>query len=160
MLADPDSVVAKPLSTFRKSERFRRKLAAISALTACSVDRAFARFVQNYAVRMSEFVRNFRAREQQREMTESTRRKKFFELTASRYLFSAFGAGEATSFWKRGSFRSGSNMGSSRSSSGGVLIGIASVRCWGNRLRCGRKRKPCERERDENESEPQLRPAD
>src|SRR6266567_2301846 len=27
-----------------------------------------------------------------------------------------FGAGEATSFWKRGSFRSGSNMGSSRSS--------------------------------------------
>src|SRR5437660_3836721 len=29
-----------------------------------------------------------------------------------------FGAGEATSFWKRGSFRSGSNIGSSRSSAG------------------------------------------
>jgi hypothetical protein len=29
-----------------------------------------------------------------------------------------FGAGEARSFWKRGSFRSGSNIGSSRSSAG------------------------------------------
>src|SRR5438477_10373478 len=32
--------------------------------------------------------------------------------------FASFGAGEATSFWKRGSFRSGSNIGSSRSSAG------------------------------------------
>ena len=47
-------------------------------------------------------------------------------LAASRvFLFSSstkavpyFGAGEATSFWKRGSFLSGSNMGSSRSSAG------------------------------------------
>src|SRR6266852_145823 len=121
MLADPDSAVMKPLSTFRKSERFRRKLAAISALNAFARNVGFGRIAQNYAVRVSEFVRDFRAREQQREMTESTRRKKFFELTASRYLFAAFGAGEATSFWKRGSFRSGSNIGSSRSSAFGPL---------------------------------------
>ena len=48
-----------------------------------------------------------------------------------------FGAGEATSFWKRGSFRSGSNIGSSRSSAGvsgtllanGPLYGIESNFC-------------------------------
>jgi hypothetical protein len=34
----------------------------------------------------------------------------------SRYLFADSDAGEATSFWKRGSFRSGSNIGSSGSS--------------------------------------------
>jgi hypothetical protein len=47
-------------------------------------------------------------------------------LAASRvFLFSSstkavpyFGAGEVTSFWKRGSLRSGSNIGSSRSSAG------------------------------------------
>ncbi len=38
-------------------------------------------------------------------------------LTSSRYLSAVFGAVEA-SFWKRGSFRSGSNIGSSRSSAG------------------------------------------
>src|ERR1700730_1462714 len=32
--------------------------------------------------------------------------------------FASFGAGEAASFWKRGSFRSGSNIGSSRRSAG------------------------------------------
>jgi hypothetical protein len=35
-----------------------------------------------------------------------------------RYLFAAFGAANSASFWKRGSFRSGSNMESSRSSAG------------------------------------------
>jgi len=35
----------------------RRKLAAISTLTASSGNAAFARFAQNYAVRVSEFVR-------------------------------------------------------------------------------------------------------
>jgi hypothetical protein len=39
-------------------------------------------------------------------------------LTSSRYLFAGFGAGEAASFSKRGSFRSGSNIGSSRSGAG------------------------------------------
>jgi hypothetical protein len=39
-------------------------------------------------------------------------------LTGSRYLFAAFGASDVASFWKRGSFRSGSNIGSSRSSAG------------------------------------------
>ena len=34
------------------------------------------------------------------------------------YLFATSGANEATSSWKRGSFRSGSNIGSSRSSAG------------------------------------------
>jgi len=34
------------------------------------------------------------------------------------YLFAPFGMDEATSFWKRGSFRSGSNIGSSRSNAG------------------------------------------
>src|SRR5437899_8534432 len=42
-----------------------------------------------------------------------------FDYNRSRHgcLYS-FGAGEAASFWKRGSFRSGSNIGSSRSSAG------------------------------------------
>src|SRR6476660_10318627 len=34
------------------------------------------------------------------------------------YLFATSGVNESTSFWKRGSFRSGSNIGSSRSNSG------------------------------------------
>jgi len=38
-------------------------------------------------------------------------------VTASFYLSGVFGS-EAASFWKRGSFRSGSNIGSSRSSAG------------------------------------------
>src|ERR1700674_3527451 len=43
-----------------------------------------------------------------------------FQLQSSNH----FGAGEAASFWKRGSFRSGSNIGSSRSSAGvsGTLL--------------------------------------
>src|SRR6266404_4877212 len=42
-----------------------------------------------------------------------------FDYNRSRHgcLYS-FGMGEAASFWKRGSFRSGSNMGSSRSTAG------------------------------------------
>src|SRR5438874_10731990 len=40
------------------------------------------------------------------------------DVTASPYLSAVFGVGETTSFWKRGSFRSGSNIGSSRSSAG------------------------------------------
>src|SRR5947207_15938300 len=48
---------SKPISTFRKFARFRRKLAAISALTAFSENGRFARFAQNYAVQVSEFVR-------------------------------------------------------------------------------------------------------
>src|SRR5436309_11388517 len=41
-------------------------------------------------------------------------------------LHHSFGAGEAASFWKRGSFRSGSNIGSRRSSAGvsGAAPGI------------------------------------
>jgi hypothetical protein len=39
-------------------------------------------------------------------------------LTTSSHLPPALGDSEATSFWKRGSFRSGSNIGSSRSSAG------------------------------------------
>src|SRR5678815_4483415 len=54
-------------------------------------------------------------------------------LAASRvFLFSSstkavpyFGAGEVASFWKRGSFRSGSNIGSSRSNAG--VSGIFNV---------------------------------
>src|SRR5229473_748765 len=38
--------------------------------------------------------------------------------TRAHHCFASYGAGEATSFWKRGSFRSGSNIGSSRSSAG------------------------------------------
>ena len=55
------------------------------------------------------------------------------DVPASPYLSAVFGAAEATSFWKRGSFRSGSNMGSSRSRAGvsgmpatGPLLGIES----------------------------------
>src|SRR6266513_4983102 len=40
------------------------------------------------------------------------------DLRAYPYLSAVFGAAEATSFSKRGSFRSGSNIGSSRSSAG------------------------------------------
>src|SRR5436190_9193606 len=40
------------------------------------------------------------------------------DVTASPYLSAVLGAAEATSFWKRGSFRSGSNIGSSRSRAG------------------------------------------
>src|SRR6266487_401561 len=38
--------------------------------------------------------------------------------TRSHHCFVPFGAGDSTNFWKRGSFRSGSNIGSSRSSAG------------------------------------------
>jgi len=38
-----------------------------------------------------------------------------------------------------------------------VTAGIASVRCWGNRLRWRRQREASKRERDEKESEPQRR---
>ena len=66
-----------------------------------------------------------------------------------------FGAGEATSFWKRGSFRSGSNIGSSRSSAGvsgtllanGPLYGIESNFCKAAIARSGSpivRRNPCE----------------
>src|SRR5437762_14019941 len=54
-----------------------------------------------------------------------------FRRTALVEPYGFFGAGEATSFWKRGSFRSGSNIGSSRSSagvSGMPEIGRASCR--------------------------------
>src|SRR4029077_3243227 len=52
------------------------------------------------------------------------------DAIASAYLSAAFGAA-AASFWKRGSFRSGSNIGSSRSSAGvsGVSPGIESSFC-------------------------------
>jgi hypothetical protein len=51
---------------------------------------------------------------------------------ASHYLFGAFGVGEATSFWKRGSLRSGSNIGSSRSSAGvsGTLNPVGLNTVW------------------------------
>src|SRR6266478_3000673 len=48
---------SNPLSILRKLARFRRKPAAISALTALSGNGCFARIAQNYAVRVSEFVR-------------------------------------------------------------------------------------------------------
>src|SRR5438093_7199330 len=38
--------------------------------------------------------------------------------TSAHHYFASLGVGEATSFLKRGSFRSGSNIGSSRSSAG------------------------------------------
>src|SRR5438034_6822008 len=40
------------------------------------------------------------------------------DVTASPYLSGVFGAADSASFWKRGSFRSGSNIGSSRSTAG------------------------------------------
>src|SRR5439155_402346 len=51
----------------------------------------------------------------------------FFSFSSHFY----FGAGEATSFWKRGSFRSGSNIGSSRSSAGVSGIPAASAPAYG-----------------------------
>src|SRR6266542_6792098 len=55
-----------------------------------------------------------------------------------------FGVGEATSFWKRGSFRSGSNIGSSRSNAGvsgsagkGTPYGIESSYCKAAMARSG-----------------------
>jgi hypothetical protein len=48
---------SKPISPFHKFARFRWKLAAISALTAFSENGRFARIAQNYAVRVSDFVR-------------------------------------------------------------------------------------------------------
>ncbi|OLD70719.1 MAG: hypothetical protein AUG90_00770 [Verrucomicrobia bacterium 13_1_20CM_4_55_9] len=42
---------------FRQLARFRRKLATISALTALADNRQFTRIAQNYAVRVSDFVR-------------------------------------------------------------------------------------------------------
>ena len=61
------------------------------------------------------------------------------------YLSDVFGAGEAASFWKRGSFRSGSNIGSSRSSAGvsgmptanGPIHGIESSFCNATIARSG-----------------------
>ena len=43
---------------FRQLARFRRKRATISALTALADNRQFTLIAQNYAVRMSDFVRN------------------------------------------------------------------------------------------------------
>jgi hypothetical protein len=40
------------------------------------------------------------------------------DLRLALFVRYRFGASEAASFWKRGSFRSGSNIGSSRSSAG------------------------------------------
>ena len=48
---------SNPLSKFRVRARFRPKLAPISALTPLAGNRHFARFAQNYAVRLSDFVR-------------------------------------------------------------------------------------------------------
>jgi hypothetical protein len=48
---------SKPISTFRKLAQCRRKSAPVRALTASNRNAAFARFAQNYAVRVSEFVR-------------------------------------------------------------------------------------------------------
>jgi hypothetical protein len=48
---------SKPISTLRKSARFRWKLASISALTTSSRKAAFARFAQSYADPVSEFAR-------------------------------------------------------------------------------------------------------
>ena len=45
-------------------------------------------------------------------------RRSVVVTSTSRYLAAAFGASDCASFWKRGSFRSGSNMGSSRRSAG------------------------------------------
>ena len=42
---------------FRQLARFRRKLVTISALTALADNRQFTLIAQNYAVRVSEFVR-------------------------------------------------------------------------------------------------------
>src|SRR5438132_13886433 len=52
-------------------------------------------------------------------------------VTASPYLSGVFGPVEATSFWKRGSFRSGSNIGSSRSSAGVSGMPAASAPAYG-----------------------------
>jgi len=46
------------LSEFRKDARFWRKLTVVSALTVLAENVQFARIAQNYAVRVSEFVRN------------------------------------------------------------------------------------------------------
>src|SRR6266581_4305715 len=54
----------------------------------------------------------------EQDMTISKRRPGFSSVDMRLFYLVSFGAGEATSFWKRGSFRSGSNIGSSRSSAG------------------------------------------
>jgi len=46
-----------PISLFRKTARFRRKLAAISALTVLIKNGRFAGFAQLNALRLSDFVR-------------------------------------------------------------------------------------------------------
>ena len=51
----------------------------------------------------------------------------FFNLSRHAY----FGAGDSASFWKRGSFRSGSNIGSSRSSAGVSGTPAASAPSYG-----------------------------
>jgi len=48
---------SNPLFKFRDIAQLQRKLTAISALTALRENRHFARIAQNYAVRVSEFVR-------------------------------------------------------------------------------------------------------
>ena len=66
------------------------------------------------------------------------------DVIASAYLSAAFGAA-AASFWKRGSFRSGSNIGSSRSSAGvsGMFIRTSGLGCQRERagfgVRCGKR---------------------
>src|SRR5437588_8827617 len=67
------------------------------------------------------------------------------DVTASPYLSAVFGAGDSASFWKRGSFRSGSNIGSSRSSAGvsgtfeasGASYGVESSFCKAATARSG-----------------------
>jgi hypothetical protein len=48
---------SKPIFAFRDCAQFLRKLAALSALNALTAHLSFARFAQNYAVRVSEFLR-------------------------------------------------------------------------------------------------------
>src|SRR5437899_3031827 len=75
----------------------------------------------------------------------STRRRELLTSTW-RYLSADFGDSEAASFWKRGSFRSGSNIGSSRSSArvsgtfaalSGLSYGVESSFCKASTARSG-----------------------
>jgi len=68
------------------------------------------------------------------------------DVTASPYLSGVFGATSAASFWKHGSFRSGSNMGSSRSSagiSGGICPKVRSILSARARRRFSRSADRC-----------------
>jgi hypothetical protein len=74
----------------------QRKLAAISALTAFRENRDFARFAQNYAVQVSEFVRKTLPRKAQqilmaksrRSVIESGRMKRTLSAVAAAVLVS------------------------------------------------------------------------